>query len=94
MDKTILNIFKGISLVLIALAVLFQIIVLIKGEEGVKEGSVLNNYALVAYIALGIAVFLALLFPVIFMIQNPKNALHMINGNHRMNFLNNVSEEF
>ncbi len=80
MDKTILNIFKVISLILIALAVIFQIIVLIKGEDGVKEGSVLDNYALVAYVALGIAAFLALLFPVIFMIQNPKNALKVVIG--------------
>jgi len=80
MDKTILNIFKVISLVLIVLAVIFQIMVLIKGEDGVKEGSLLNNYALVAYIALGIAIFLAILFPVIFMIQNPKNALKVVIG--------------
>lgn len=80
MDKTILNIFKIISLVLIALAVILQITVLIQGEEGVTEGSILDNYALLAYVALGIAAFLAILFPIIFMIQNPKNALKVLIG--------------
>ena len=80
MDKTILNIFIIISLVLIALAVIMQVIVLIQGEEGVKTSSILDNYALVAYVALGIGVVLAILFPVIFMIQNPKNALKVLAG--------------
>ena len=80
MEKTILNIFKIISLVLIALAVILQITVLIQGEEGVTEGSILDNYALLAYVALGIAAFLAILFPIIFMIQNPKNALKVLIG--------------
>ncbi len=80
MDKTILNIFKAISLILIALAVILQIIVLIKGEDGLVGSSVLDNYAYLAYVALGIAAILAILFPIIFMIQNPKNALKVLIG--------------
>lgn len=72
MDKTILNIFKGVMLVLIALAVILQILVLIKGEEGLVGSSVLDNYAYLAYVAIILTTFLAILFPVMFMIQNPK----------------------
>jgi hypothetical protein len=78
MDKTILNIFKVISLILIGLAVILQIVVLIKGEEGLVNSSILDNYVLLAYVALGITAFLAILFPVIFMIQNPKSALKLL----------------
>ncbi|MEZ5147682.1 MAG: hypothetical protein R2759_11560 [Bacteroidales bacterium] len=80
MDKTILNIFKGVMLVLIALAVILQILVLIKGEEGLVGSSVLDNYAYLAYVAIILTTFLAILFPVIFMIQNPKNALKILAG--------------
>jgi len=75
MDKTILNIFKIISLVLIGLAVVLQVVVLIRGEEGLMDNSILDNYMRLSYIALIIAAFLAILFPIIFMVQNPKNAL-------------------
>lgn len=78
MDKTILNIFKVISLILIGLAVVFQIIVLIKGEDGLIGSSVVDNYIRVAYIAFAITAFLTILFPVIFMIQNPKNAVKLL----------------
>ncbi|HPE55863.1 MAG TPA: hypothetical protein P5514_08470 [Bacteroidales bacterium] len=80
MDKTILNIFKGVMLVLIALAVILQILVLIKGEEGLVGSSVLDNYAYLAYVAIILTTFLAILFPVMFMIQNPKNALKILAG--------------
>ncbi len=80
MDKTILNVFKIITLVLIVLAVILQIIVLIKGEEGLIGSSVLDNYAILAYVSLGIAALLALIFPIIFMIQNPKNLIKILIG--------------
>lgn len=78
MDKTILNVFKVISLILIGLAVVFQIIVLIKGEDGLIGSSVLDNYIRVAYFAFAITAFLSILFPIIFIIQNPKNALKLL----------------
>ncbi len=80
MDKKILNIFKIVSLILILLAVVFQVIILAKGEEGLIGNSILDNYIRLAYIALIICAFLTILFPVIFMIQNPKNALKMLAG--------------
>jgi len=78
MDKTILLIFKIISLIFIALAVIIQIIVLVKGEEGLVGSNVLDNYILLGYAAIGLTAFFAFLFPVISMIQNPKNSLKIL----------------
>jgi hypothetical protein len=80
MDKIILNVFKAISLILIGLAVILQIVVLVKGEDGLVGSSVLDNFARLAYVALAIAAILAILFPILFMIQNPKNALKVLIG--------------
>lgn len=80
MDKKILNIFKIVSLILIALAVVFQAIVLVKGEDGLIGNSILDNYIRLAYIALIICAFLSILFPILFMVQNPKNAIKMLIG--------------
>ena len=80
MDKTILNVFKIVSLVLIALAVILQIVVLAKGEDGLVGNSILDNYIRLAYVALIICGFLAILFPVLFMVQNPKNAIKILVG--------------
>lgn len=78
MDKTILTIFKIISLIFIALAVILQIVILVKGEDGLVGSSILDNYILLGYAAIGITAFFAFLFPVIFMIQNPKNSLKIL----------------
>ncbi|OQX76947.1 MAG: hypothetical protein B6D61_07995 [Bacteroidetes bacterium 4484_249] len=78
MDKTILTVFKIISLVFIALAVTFQIVVLIKGEDGLVGTSTLDNYIILAYVAVGLTAFFAFLFPVILLVQNPKNALKLL----------------
>ena len=78
MDKTILTIFKIISLIFIALGVIFQIVVLIKGEDGLVGTSILDNYILLAYVAIGLTAFFAFLFPVILLVQNPKNALKLL----------------
>ncbi len=80
MDKKILNIFKIVSLILILLAVVFQAMILAKGEEGLVGNSILDNYIRLAYIALIICAFLSILFPMLFMIQNPKNTLKMLAG--------------
>ncbi|MCF8369247.1 MAG: hypothetical protein K9G76_09410 [Bacteroidales bacterium] len=78
MDKIILNVFKVITLALIALAVILQAVVLIKGKEGLVGSSVLDNYIRLAYVATAITAILAILFPVLFMIQNPKNLLKVL----------------
>lgn len=78
MDKIMLNVFKIISLILIGLAVILQIVVLIKGEDGLVGSSVLDNYIRLAYVALIITAVLAILFPIVFMVQNPKNSLRLL----------------
>ena len=78
MDKIILNVFKVISLILIGLAVILQIVVLIKGEDGLVGSSVLDNDIRLAYVALIITAVLAILFPIVFMVQNPKNSLKLL----------------
>ncbi len=75
MDKIILNIFKAISLILIALAVIFQSIVLYQGDNAVASTSVIDNYITASFVALAFAAFLAIIFPIIFIGQNPKNAI-------------------
>ena len=80
MDKTILNIFKVISLIFIALAVIFQVMVLVKGEEGVIGTGILDYYIRLSYVAVAIAGVLALAFPIYFMIQNPKDLLKVVGG--------------
>ena len=78
MDKTILTVFKIISLIFIALAVILQIVVLVKGEDGLIGSSILDNYILLGYAAIGLTAFFSLIFPIISMIQNPKNSLKIL----------------
>jgi len=78
MDKIIVNIFKVVSLILIALAVIFQGLVLIKGDDAVAGTSIIDNFITTSAIALGIAVVLAIIFPIVFIGQNPKNALKVL----------------
>ncbi len=75
MDKIVLNIFKVVSLILIALAAVFQIIVLYKGDDA---SSVIDNFITTSFVAFGIAAVLAIVFPIIFIGQNPKNALKLL----------------
>ena len=75
MDKIILNIFKVISLILIALAVIFQAMVLYQGDDAAAASSLIDNYITTSFVALVIAVLLAVIFPIIFIGQNPKNAI-------------------
>ena len=78
MDKTILLVFKIISFILIGLAVVFQLVVLYKGEDGLVGTSIIDNFMRTSYVAFGIAAFLAILFPIVFIIQNPKSLVKML----------------
>lgn len=78
MDKIILNIFKVVSLILIALAAIFQIIVLYKGDDAVATTSLIDNFITTSVIAFAIAAILAIVFPIIFIGQNPKNAMKVL----------------
>ncbi|MFU8844558.1 MAG: hypothetical protein ACNA7V_12215 [Bacteroidales bacterium] len=78
MDKTIHLIFRIVSIVLIALAVVFQVIVLSRKEEALITGSVIDTYSAIAYVALILAALLAIAFPLIHMIRNPKSSIKML----------------
>lgn len=77
MDKTIIRIFKIISVILILLAVVFQVMVLVQGEENLST-SLMDNYAYLTYITLALTAVLAIVFPIIFMFMNPKSAVKIL----------------
>lgn len=74
MDNILKKAFFGISIILILIATAYQIAVLYQGADSVTE-SVLNGYFLTAYIAFGLSVLIALLFPVLQIISNPKGGI-------------------
>jgi len=77
MDNILKKAFFGIAIILILIATAYQIAVLYQGDDSVTE-SILNGYFLTAYIAFGISVVLALLFPVLQIISNPKGAVRTL----------------
>lgn len=83
MDNILKKVFYGVSIILILIATAYQIAVLYLGDSAfeLSEGgseNVLNGYFYVTYIAFGISLFFALLFPIIQMASNPKGALKTI----------------
>lgn len=76
MDNLLKNIFKGVSIILIVIAAIYQIVVFTQGDS--PSDSVLNGYFYVAYVAFGISAFFALLFPVIQIVGNPKAAIRSL----------------
>jgi len=80
MDNILKKVFYGVSIILILIATIYQIAVLYLGDDAFELGessaeTVLNGYFYVTYIAFGISLFFALLFPVIQMASNPKGAI-------------------
>ncbi|HAG16617.1 MAG TPA: hypothetical protein DCG69_08860 [Bacteroidales bacterium] len=78
MDSLVNKVFKGVSIVLIVVAAIYQIAVFLQG--GSPSDSVLDGYFWVAYIAFFLAVVLAILFPIIQIIGNPKAAIRTLLG--------------
>ncbi|MCD6091755.1 MAG: hypothetical protein J7J72_09670 [Bacteroidales bacterium] len=78
MDNLLKNIFKGVSIVLMSIAAIYQIVVLTQGNS--PSESVLDGYFWVAYIAFGMAAFFAILFPIIQAVSNPKDAVKSLIG--------------
>ncbi len=80
MDKTLNRIFSIVSIILIVAATAYQVAVLYQGDSAMEantdtSNSILDGFFYVSYIALGIAVLFAILFPVFQMISNPKGAI-------------------
>jgi hypothetical protein len=86
MEKNLtVRIFKIISLILILGAVIGIVLVWTQSEAAMKDNIELQNrvldpYFIVAYVALGLCVILALLFPIINIITQPKNAIPVLIG--------------
>lgn len=86
MEKNLtVRIFKIISIVLILAGVVFIALILTKSKTEIMESAslqnrLLNPYFITAYVALGLCVVLAFLFPVISIITQPKNAIRVLIG--------------
>ncbi|MGB4204759.1 MAG: hypothetical protein WBJ84_03970 [Bacteroidales bacterium] len=86
MEKNItVRIFKIISVILIIIAVISMVAVLIKGGHEMKDNqsvqnSILNPFFITAYIALGLCLLFALLFPIINTIAQPKKLIRALIG--------------
>lgn len=86
MEKNIVvRIFKIISVILILVGIVFIAIIWTKSEAEIKENlalqnQILNPYFMAAYIALGLCIVLALIFPIINIITQPKNAIRVLIG--------------
>lgn len=86
MEKNLtVRIFKIISLILILGAVIGIVLVWAQSEAAMKDNiglqnRILNPYFAIAYIALGLCIILALLFPIINIISQPKNAVPVLIG--------------
>lgn len=76
MDNLLKNIFKGVSIILMVIAAAYQIAVFYQGDS--PSDTVLNGYFLVAYIAFGISALFAILFPIIQIVANPKDAVRSL----------------
>jgi len=80
MDNILKKVFYVVSLILIVIATVYQVVVLYQGGGDEVSESVLDGYFYVAYIAFGISVLFALLFPIIQMASNPKGAVRTFIG--------------
>jgi len=76
MDKTINKIVKILSIIFIAFAGLFQILVLIKGDDNAKN--ILNPYMYEAYVAIILCTIAAIIFPIIHIIKNPHDLVRFL----------------
>jgi len=83
MDKTLLFFAKILSFVLIAIGVIFIVIIWYRGDSALATESGLQDNLLtpalwISIAALFLAMFLALAFPIINMIANPKNLIRSL----------------
>ena len=80
MDNIVKKVFYIVSLLLIVAATAYQVVVLYQGGGDDVDSGVLNGYFYVTYVAFGLAVVLALVFPIISMVTNPKGAIRTFIG--------------
>jgi len=85
MEKLIQLIAKVLVALLILIASIYIIITWAKGDASIKEDPSAQNYVLNpffynAYVAFFVAAISAVLFPIVYMIMNPKNAVRALVG--------------
>ncbi|MDP2424344.1 MAG: hypothetical protein U1C46_11380 [Bacteroidales bacterium] len=86
MEKNIIvRLFKIISVIIILAGVVFVALVWLNSSKALNENlglqnMILNPFFAVGYIALGICLLLAFLFPIISIISNPKSLLKALIG--------------
>lgn len=83
MEKVVHNVFRVLSFILMALAVVFIVLIWMKGDNTLKndlslQNNILNPFAWITYIAFGITFVLAVVFPIFHIIQNPRNTLRSL----------------
>ncbi|MCK5775732.1 MAG: hypothetical protein KAH25_06140 [Bacteroidales bacterium] len=80
MDNIVKKVFYIVSLLLIVAATAYQVVVLYQGGGDDVDSGILNGYFYVTYVAFSLAVLLALVFPIISMVSNPKGAIRTFIG--------------
>jgi len=80
MDNILKKAFYIVSLILIVIATVYQVVILYQGGGDEVSASVLDGYFYVAYVAFGLSLVLAIVFPIIQMASNPKGAVRSLIG--------------
>ncbi|HRZ76717.1 MAG TPA: hypothetical protein P5248_05075, partial [Bacteroidales bacterium] len=83
MEKVVHNVFRVITTILMALAVLLVAIIWAKGDTVMAndpnlQDKILNPFSWMTYIAIGIALVLVFVFPIYQIIDNPRNAMRAV----------------
>ena len=80
MDNILKKAFYIVSLILIVIATIYQVVILYQGGGDEVSASVLDGYFYVAYVAFGLSLVLAIVFPILQMASNPKGAVRSLIG--------------
>lgn len=81
MEKKFLLIMKIVTWIIMGLGVVLLLLVLLNGDNLAKvteesvNSPILNNYLYLTFIALGIAIIVTIIFPIINAVTHPKKAL-------------------
>lgn len=83
MTKAINYTFKAISYIIMLVATVFVVLIWAKGDAAFEgnlglQNQVLDPYMITAYIALGLAVLVTVIFSVVSIALNPKNAVKIV----------------
>lgn len=82
-NSIVTKIFKGISILIMLVAVVFIGLVWYHGDAAFEAGpnlreSILDPFIFTTYIAFGLCIITALAFPVVFIAMNPKSAIRVL----------------